>query len=54
MTPTRLTLVPESGTRCGCREYPLWTDSRGYISTCRISEHFGQPLNAHPSLVVTK
>lgn len=50
----RLTLVTESEPKCGCALYPLWTLSQGYVSTCKLPEHYGRPLSAHPSLVVAK
>ena len=46
----RLTLVAETATTCRCDLYPLWTDAQGYVSTCREPDHFGRPLNPHPSL----
>ena len=49
-----LTLVadfPEPVHKCDTWP-PLWTADKGYIKTCQL--HYGQPLNAHPSLGVTK
>jgi len=51
VTARRLTLVAEPAPRSHrCDVFPLWTASRGYISTC--TEHYGTPLHMHPSLAV--
>jgi hypothetical protein len=54
VTARRLVLVSETNPTCRCDLYPLWTATQGYISTCREPEHYGQPLNRHPSLTAVR